>query len=430
MQIDSVADWYKSLTILLLITGLALAACVAVFSLSAGAIVFAAVACIILYSTDLALAVPFMLFLLPFDIHRQIDGRWMYLDFVFLALALPLARLPLRIPKTVWMFVPYFLFLTIAGASRAVYPTRFWGHILRWAIGLLLAYAIYSLKNRESVILALGATLIPLCLYAVYQLAIDDFGSLWEWMFPHWVGELGWVSRARSLLSRPNEYGYFCSIVTVMLLALACRRYRRRLCLFLAAFGAIGLILSGSRGAMGGFALCLLILVVESKVFLRTLAMTLPIAAFAWMFSLFPVRFMDRSAEPMTATEGRLMVWSGAVIAFSQHPFIGIGGSNLAPMMNEFADSPSLPAHNAYLQILAETGTIGFILFFVPFVCLLRSAWKRRTDRLTWAGLLSLVVFCVHGLVDALMVNGEASCMLLFFCVLGITADSSSKATH
>jgi O-antigen ligase len=297
----------------------------------------------------------------------------------------------------------------------------FWGYVIRWLIGLILAYAIYSLKDRESVILALGATLVPLCLYGAYQLLIGNFGSLWEWMFPNRL-EISWIPRARSFLSWPNEYGYFCSVVTMMLLALAMRGYHRKLCSLFSAAGIIGLILSGSRGAMLGLAVSLIILVFESKVFVRTLSFVLPIALLLSAFSLFPTQLLDRSEEGVTTAEGRMMAWTGALIAFTQHPLIGIGSRNLQIMMFDFVDEANLAAHNAYLQILAENGIVGFILFFGPFVYLLRRAWKNRADRVVLAALLALIVFCIHGLFDNLMIVGEPSCVMLFFCALGFTS--------
>ena len=417
-----VADWYKSLAIPLLITGLALASLVAIISPIAGVAIFAAILCVTLYSTDLAVAVPFMVALLPFDFHRQVQGQWLYLDFALLSLVLPLARLPLRIPKMIWMFVPYFAFFTVSGAWRSLNPTWFWAHVIRWFIGLSLAYAISCMKDRESVILALGATLVPLCVYAAYQLLIGNFGSLWEWMFPHRLG-LPWIPRARSFLSWPNEYGYFCSAITIMLLALAARGYRRKLCLLFSAAGIIGLILSGSRGAMLGLAVALIILVFESKVFMRTLCFVLPIALLlSLFFSLYPTQLLDRSEDPVTTAEGRMMAWTGALIAFTQHPLIGIGSRNLQTVMFDFVDEANVAAHNAYLQILAENGVVGFVLFFGPFVFLLRYAWKSKTDRVVLAALLALLVFCIHGLFDNLMIVGEPSCVLLFFCALGFAS--------
>jgi O-antigen ligase len=405
----------------MLIFGLALASLVAIISLGAGAAIFAIVVCIALYRADLAVAIPLMVALLPFDLHREMQGHWVYLDFALLGLVLPLARLPLRIPKMIWMFVPYFAFFTVSGAGRSLNPSWFWGHVIRWFIGLILAYAISSLKDRESVILALGVTLVPLCIYAIYQLLIENFGSLWEWMFPNRL-ELLWTSRACSFLSRPNEYGYYCSVITIMLLAVAMRGYHKMLCLLLSAAGIIGLILSGSRGAMLGLAVPLIILVFESKIVLRTLSFVLPIALLLSLFSLFPTQLLDRSNETLTTAESRTMAWTGALIAFAQHPVIGIGSRNLQMMMFDFVDEQGLAAHNAYLQILAENGVLGFVLFFGPFVYLLRYAWKNRTDRIVLAALLALFVFCIHGLFDNLMIVGEPSCLLLFFCALGFAS--------
>jgi O-antigen ligase len=117
-----------------------------------------------------------------------------------------------------------------------------------------------------------------------------------------------------------------------------------------------------------------------------------------------------------------MMAWTGALTAFTQHPLIGIGSRNLQIMMFDFVDEANLAAHNAYLQILAENGIVGFILFFGPFVYLLRRAWKNRADRVVLAALLALIVFCIHGLFDNLMIVGEPSCVMLFFCALGFAS--------
>jgi len=148
----------------------------------------------------------------------------------------------------------------------------------------------------------------------------------------------------------------------------------------------------------------------------------LPIALFLSLFSLYPTQLLDRSEDPVTTTEGRMMAWTGAIMAFAQHPLIGIGSRNLQIMMFDFVDEANVAAHNAYLQILAENGVVGFVLFFGPFVYLLQYAWKNKTDRAVLAALLALLVFCIHGLFDNLMIVGEPSCVLLFFCALGFAS--------
>ena len=173
---------------------------------------------------------------------------------------------------------------------------------------------------------------------------------------------------------------------------------------------------------MLGLAVSLIILVFESKIFLRTLSFVLPIALLLSLFSLFPMQLLDRSNESLSTTESRTIAWTGALIAFTQHPLIGIGSRNLEVMMSDFVDAGQVAAHNAYLQILAENGVAGFVLFFGPVVYLLRYAWKNKTDRVVLAALLALFVFCIHGLFDNLMIVGEPSCVLLFFCALGFAS--------
>ena len=399
------------------------AALVAVLSPVVGAIVFGVVVCIVLYFSNLAIAVPFVLMLLPFDFHRQINGHWYYLDFAMLGLALPLMRLPFRVPKLILMFVPYFAFLAIFGAERALNPLLFWSYVLKITTGFLLAYAISSLGKRESVIAVLGMSLVPLCLYGLYQLVIANFGLLWEWMYPHWLDQ-PWYSRARSFFSRPNEYGYFCAVVTIMSLAMAIRGYRRKMLLLCSAAGIVGAISSGSRGAMLGLAVSLVILLFECKIVLRTLAVAAPIALL--LITFFPAQVLDRPDEPVPTVESRMVLWAGGLLAFEEHPVIGIGGTNLQAMMPDFAEAPLISGHNVYIQILSETGIVGFVLFFGPLIYLLWRTWKGKADRASLAAFLALCVFCTHGLFDNLMIIGEQpACMLLFFCALGLAVPSN-----
>jgi O-antigen ligase len=124
------------------------------------------------------------------------------------------------------------------------------------------------------------------------------------------------------------------------------------------------------------------------------------------------------------AAGARIEVWRAALLVFSNHPFIGIGWMNFAELLPSVIDwryGLGMHAHDIYLSILAETGLIGFILFFAPIVIVLRgSARRSRSNIGALAGLLGITVFLVHGVVDAMFYGPQA--MLAFGVALGLAS--------
>lgn len=74
------------------------------------------------------------------------------------------------------------------------------------------------------------------------------------------------------------------------------------------------------------------------------------------------------AGQESDVTSGRVQLWVLGLELFLNNPIVGIGWgnfANFAPMVNwnKIAD-----VHNNYLQILCETGIIGFIFIMVPII--------------------------------------------------------------
>ena len=87
-------------------------------------------------------------------------------------------------------------------------------------------------------------------------------------------------------------------------------------------------------------------------------------------YSDSPKKFVQTRPFPMQGNEARLVLWTVAFDIFMEHP-MGVGLGNLEEMMhqrlvelglNQQADLNYNP-HNQYLQIAAELGIIGLLLF-------------------------------------------------------------------
>jgi hypothetical protein len=97
-------------------------------------------------------------------------------------------------------------------------------------------------------------------------------------------------------------------------------------------------------------------------------------------------------------------VWMGqaAINMFRAKPLLGVGPGNYGFLYNEYKPSgtPRKPymekTHNAYLEILAETGILGLTVFLAIMLILLIKSWPRT---LLGAGCYaSVVALMIHGL--------------------------------
>jgi O-antigen ligase len=119
-----------------------------------------------------------------------------------------------------------------------------------------------------------------------------------------------------------------------------------------------------------------------------------------------PSQFIQESPKGMSGNQARLVVWSitGQIIA--EHP-MGVGLGNLEEaMQTKLADldqhelmEKNYNPHNQFLQITAELGLLGLVLFLAILWFTIRFAWKRKDD---------LLLF----LVFSLMLNSMFESML------------------
>ncbi len=359
------------------------------------------------------------MFILPFDLHRQIGGQWVYLDLLTAAVALPLFRLKRWPPILCWLFVPFFLYFVVTGASRSPLPARFWGYAVHWVIALCFCAAVVMSGAVEELAVAAGITLIPLTTYGLYQLFLGDFGWLFTWMNPHMLDQ-PWMARSYSLLWHPNVFGDFAGMISVMMLALGVKGYKPRLSFSLAAFGIVGVLCSGSRGAELGVGVVILILLTQTPKFWRKFAVIAIVAFIVWGAKHYDVIPLERAQGlDEYTTESRLLLWGAAYVGWQRSPWIGLGTPNFREALPNFVNFEPGHAHNTYLQILAGAGLIGFVLFYAPLLYLLWRAWRARLVPIALAGACALMFWLAHGFVDYDL-SDSPQCLLLLFAVIAL----------
>ncbi|MFV0363053.1 MAG: O-antigen ligase family protein [Suipraeoptans sp.] len=87
--------------------------------------------------------------------------------------------------------------------------------------------------------------------------------------------------------------------------------------------------------------------------------------------AVFVNRFLESSMGG-DVTLGRTAIWEEAIGIFSQNPFLGIGWLKFITIFHK-----KWHVHNIYIQLLCETGIIGFTVYFSAFVYFLIGTGKR-----------------------------------------------------
>lgn len=198
-------------------------------------------------------------------------------------------------------------------------------------------------------------------------------------------------------------------------------------------------VMSWSRGAWLGIAAGLLVtLIVQSR---RALVLTIVVAfvvtfvvlmssinlipdviaaRFAGItdyFGVFDVRGV-RVDDANYAVVERMAHWQAAWEMWLARPIFGVGIGNYAVVYPAFAlprwDDPLGHAHNYFLNIAAETGTVGLSAYVLLWFAAFWQGWRAVRASVGWwrsiaAGLLgTLVALSVHNTFDNLFVHGMA----------------------
>ena len=179
-----------------------------------------------------------------------------------------------------------------------------------------------------------------------------------------WSGELlsqGTRITFLGFFNDPNDLGMFflMNIPILYYLRSVTKSTLLRFYFLLLIFGLIyGVFLTNSRGSLVGF----LALIVTYFYFrygkIKTFFATLFMAPAAYvLMSLF--RKIDSQEE---SANDRIQAWYEGIQMIKYRPLFGIG-------KGQFVEAHGLTAHNSYMLIWAELGTIGYLLWFMV-VCL------------------------------------------------------------
>ena len=297
--------------------------------------------------------------------------------------------------------------------------------------------------------------------------------GLYQFVFrigPDWFIILGRFMRASGTFGQPNPFAGFLGLVLPVALSLALHdvgdilRPPRRLGALLRAglfagatvLIAAALLASWSRGAwLGAAAGVSVVIVMRSRraAFLSAVVALLVLTA-VLLGSLSPTQLPRPVAARLQEVPAffgvgnpleqevnddnfalieRLAHWVAAERMLAAAPLLGVGPGNYAAAYPAYRlprwEEPLGHAHNIYLNVLAETGIVGFAAFVVlwstvvVFVLRRRNAAQATFTSALAVGILGMLAhLALHNLVDNLFVQGIYILVALWVALLDASA--------
>lgn len=200
----------------------------------------------------------------------------------------------------------------------------------------------------------------------VYMLRGVRFGEM---------DRFGDATRIGGLAFNSNIYALFLLVGIPIMISEAVenkKRSLRILFVFMTMFSSFAVALTASRTGMIGLAL---IIIIYSLLFARKIGNLVVLLFFgalaiALVPAYVPQRLIDRSLSGEdTSMSNRYYVHTDGMTMFRKSPIFGIGLDNFAKHHRELPYTKvtfrGTDPHSTYLQVLVETGVVGFSIFMV-----------------------------------------------------------------
>jgi O-antigen ligase len=253
-----------------------------------------------------------------------------------------------------------------------------------------------------------------------------------------------------------NHYAGLMEMLTPILLVISVadnvRDSRRALAALVAAVMASTIFLSGSRGGMAAFCIQMALLagflVTRRKNWKAALTLVaflvVALALLAWIGG---GELLERLASIHSGTRTelsggtRLTIDRDAIKMFEQKPVLGWGLGTFPevyPQFSTLATNLQLGmAHNDYLQLLVETGALGFATMLWFLLTLFRSAFKKlkhfpadTNAAVTLAAVLGVIGILVHSFVDFNLQIPANAALFYVLCTVGAMEPRFGRHHH
>jgi O-antigen ligase len=251
---------------------------------------------------------------------------------------------------------------------------------------------------------------------------------------------IGLAERAAGLSEGANTAARYFVYGIILLSYLQSRLYEQPIKRFLTLAGIVLLtIASITTGSRSGFLLLGLSFFFLTQRFLvgrqRSITLWLTLGmGFFWVLTqasgtiLDPVHILDAILSGSDTVGARYDFWRAGLAMWLDHPIAGIGigrfRNYLLPYWQSYRPIVAWTPHNTYIQVLSETGAVGFILFitllstvFINFRSSIRTLPKNLSD-IQWTWSIVLIILLVGSMTKTDLLDK------FFWFLMGISVNT------
>ncbi len=369
----------------------------------------------------------FLILVMPLSKHHfwgQFAGEFTGIKYVGMA-CLPYAMVHLNVRRTApplfatWQarfFVGLFFVFTLSYVTTPQVGSWNNSHWLTYLSFLMLYFitvaVVDSLERLRWVLIAASSSLALASLYVLRDWQV--YHAMYKDYRPGWV------------VGDPNYFtvNVLLFIPTTFLLAMQPRpRWQRWYCGACFIVTLFGIWVSASRGGFLGIVVCCLCLILRSKRRVRHLVLIGVALTVVTAFSpVSPIqRFRNPSRGDQQSADTHVALMRGGIRMMFAHPILGVGLDNFRYNIAQFVTSEEATgmdqlkriAHNSYVEIGAEAGIPGLLLFLGMLFSSLLSLEQvaQRSKRLGNPTLMQIALGLQAGLlgssVSIFFVSGE-----------------------
>ena len=339
------------------------------------------------------------------------------------------------------------LLFVVAASLSVLFGTEGWTHESARTMTRLISYVAFyffvlawadSEERVRKLATLLFASTIVVAAFGIFQEIVGGYTSLWLFLNPPDEGFVPWNNRVPSFLSYTNSLAGYLNLILPFALgcyAIGSSGEWKKLGAWTLVLGGITLGLTQSRGGLVAFGCALALAIfyfVESwRKQLVLLAGLLVLAS--GFYALGGVLSPTHLGEIGDATgASRLLFWATAWDLWVHSPVFGVGFGNFQMLYGSYIHVSWIPegqfgVHNLYLQLLSETGLIGFLAFVLLAFFAVREARRQLRskdsfNKVLGFGIIGMIAtLFVHGFVD-FVVEVSPQFGTLFWTLLALLA--------
>jgi len=238
----------------------------------------------------------------------------------------------------------------------------------------------------------------------------------------------GYATGAYGMYENHNDYTYIIILIFPFIYAFM-RKQRlimKIIMIILLLSCVVGILKSFSRGGILAFIIEIILLYImfdpgsENKpvkkkfnVFYLAVILTVSVAVIGYQYAQ-RAQFSGSSYTAEDAKSSRLELWKAGLEMFYRNPFLGVGVDRFGEYAKEYYelsyDQLGKNAHNTYIQVLATTGLIGMLCYFLFIKHILYALRNTKYDfneryvgitDIKYAAIISLYSYLFRALTNA-----------------------------